>query len=178
VRTPRAHTQRQSLVKVIESSVALVKRQIPPAVELRVGARDDVDAAVDRERLQQVFINLIKNAADAGARHITVDVWLAAWDEALAESGHLQGDPATVSRAGRAVRVTVQDDGPGIPREMLEQVFDPFFTTRSTGDATGLGLYLVSEIVGEHRGCIVVDRPAAGGTRFSVWLPVNEENLA
>ena len=133
---------------------------------------------MDRERLQQVFINLMKNAADAGARHIAVNVSLAAWDEALAEAGHIEGDPAAVRQAGRAVRVTVEDDGPGIAPEMREQVFAPFFTTRSTGDGTGLGLYLVNEIVGEHRGCIVVDSPAAGGTRFSIWLPLNEENLA
>ncbi|MCU0971790.1 MAG: HAMP domain-containing histidine kinase, partial [Gammaproteobacteria bacterium] len=178
VRSPKAHAQRQSLLDVIESSVALVKRQIPPAVDLRVGTRDDIDVAVDRERLQQVFINLIKNAADAGARHIMVNVWLAAWDEALAEAGHLEGDPAAVRQAGRAARVTVEDDGPGIAPELRENVFAPFFTTRSTGDGTGLGLYLVNEIVGEHRGCIVVDSPATGGTRFSIWLPLNEENVA
>jgi signal transduction histidine kinase len=178
VRSPKAHAQRQSLLDVIESSVALVKRQIPPAVDLRVGTRDDIDVAVDRERLQQVFINLIKNAADAGARHIMVNVWPAAWDEAIAEAGHLEGDPAAVRQAGRAARVTVEDDGPGIAPELRENVFAPFFTTRSTGDGTGLGLYLVNEIVGEHRGCIVVDSPATGGTRFSIWLPLNEENVA
>ena len=177
VRVPRAHAQRQSLADVIESSVALVRRQIPPAVDLQVGCKDDVEVAVDRERLQQVFINLMKNAADAGARHIAVNVWLAAWDEALAEAGHIEGDPAAVRQAGRAVRVTVEDDGPGIAPEIQEQVFAPFFTTRSTGDGTGLGLYLVNEIVGEHRGCIVVDSPATGGTRFSIWLPLKEENL-
>jgi signal transduction histidine kinase len=178
VRAPKAHAQRQSLVDVIESSVALVRRQIPPAVDVRVGAKVDVDVTVDRERLQQVFINLIKNAVDAGARHISVNVWLATWDETLAESGHLEGDPASVRHAGRAARIMVEDDGPGIAPEMREHVFAPFFTTRSTGDGTGLGLYLVSEIVGEHRGCIVVDSPAAGGTRFSIWLPLDEENPA
>jgi signal transduction histidine kinase len=178
VRAPKAHARRESLVDVIESSVALVRRQIPPAVDLRVGAKDDVGVAVDRERLQQVFINLIKNATDAGARHVSVNARQADWDEALAETGHLEGDPAAVRQAGRAVRVTVEDDGPGIAPEMRENVFAPFFTTRSTGDGTGLGLYLVKEIVGEHRGCIVVDSPAAGGTRFSIWLPLNGENVA
>ena len=178
VRAPRAHARRQSLADVIESSIALVRRQIPAAVDLQVECKDDVEVAVDRERLQQVFINLMKNAADAGARHIAVNVSLAAWDEALAEASHIEGDPAAVRQASRAVRVSVEDDGPGIAPEIQEQVFAPFFTTRSTGDGTGLGLYLVNEIVGEHRGCILVDSPAVGGTRFSIWLPLNEETLA
>lgn len=178
VRAPKVHAQRQSLVHVIESAVALVRHQIPPTVDVQVGARDDVDVTVDRERMQQVFINLIKNAVDAGAHHIRVSVRLATWDESLAEAGHLEGDPASVRHTDRAARIIVEDDGPGIAPEMREHVFAPFFTTRLTGDGTGLGLYLVSEIVGEHRGCIVVDSPASGGTRFSIWIPLDEENPA
>lgn len=178
VRATKVHARRQSLVDVIESAVALVRHQIPPAVDVRVGAEDDVAVTVDRERLQQVFINLIKNAVDAGARHIAVSVRVATWDDNLAESGHLEGDPASVRHADRAARIIVEDDGPGIAPEMREHVFAPFFTTRSTGDGTGLGLYLVSEIVGEHRGCIVVDSPASGGTRFSIWIPLDEESPA
>jgi signal transduction histidine kinase len=130
---------------------------------------------VDRERLHQVFINLIKNAADAGAHHITLGARPGRWDDELAEAGHLEGDPATVRQAGRAVQITIVDDGPGIPPEVLCHVFDPFFTTRAAGDGTGLGLYLVEEIVSEHHGCILVDCPPSGGTRFSIWLPLNEE---
>jgi signal transduction histidine kinase len=69
----------------------------------------------------------------------------------------------------------VVDDGPGIPAEVLCHVFDPFFTTRAAGDGTGLGLYLVEEIVSEHHGCILVDCPPSGGTRFSIWLPLTGE---
>ena len=61
-----------------------------------------------------------------------------------------------------------------MPPEVREHIFDPFFTTRSAGEGTGLGLYLVEEIVSEHRGCILVDNPPSGGTRFSIWLPLNE----
>lgn len=81
------------------------------------------------------------------------------------------GDPAMVVESPPAVRITVEDDGPGIPPDLREHIFDPFFTTRTSGEGTGLGLYLVEEIVSEHQGCIVLDAAAAGGTRFSIWLP-------
>jgi len=126
--------------------------------------------------MQQVLINLVRNAADAGARHVRLSTELAAWDDDFADSAHLEGDPAAVSQAARAVRITVEDDGPGIPLELREQIFTPFFTTRSAGDGTGLGLYLVKEIVDEHRGCLIVDVPPQGGTRFAVWLPLPEDS--
>ena len=176
VRHPRVRAERQSLSSVVESAVELVVRQLPPEVEVDLETRAEVDVAVDRERMQQVLINLVRNAADAGARHVRLSTELAAWDDDFADSAHLEGDPAAVSQAARAVRITVEDDGPGIPLELREQIFTPFFTTRSAGDGTGLGLYLVKEIVDEHRGCLIVDVPPQGGTRFAVWLPLPEDS--
>lgn len=178
VRHPKLQLQRHALSDLIQSSLLLVNRQLPAQVQVCVGASADIDLEVDRERLHQVFINLIKNAADAGARHVTLGARLGRWDDELAEAGHLEGDPATVRQAGRVVQITVMDDGPGIAPEVLSHVFDPFFTTRGAGDGTGLGLYLVEEIVSEHHGCILVDCPPSGGTRFSIWLPLIGEMQA
>ncbi len=175
VRHPKLQLQRHALSDLIQSSLLLVSRQLPAHVQVCVGATADIGMEVDRERLHQVFINLIKNAADAGARHVTLGARLGRWDDELVEAGHLEGDPATVRQAGRVVQITVSDDGPGIAPEVLSHVFDPFFTTRAAGDGTGLGLYLVEEIVSEHHGCILVDCPPSGGTRFSIWLPLSEE---
>ncbi|MCU0841412.1 MAG: HAMP domain-containing histidine kinase [Thiobacillaceae bacterium] len=172
VRHPRLHTQRLPLADLVQSSLDLVNRQLPEGVQVCVGATAELAVEVDRERLHQVFINLIKNAADAGARHITVSASPDSWDDSVADTGLLVGDPAMLRQAPMAVRILVQDDGPGIPAEVREHIFDPFFTTHAAGEGTGLGLYLVEEIVSEHRGCIVVDAPAAGGTRFSIWLPL------
>ena len=69
----------------------------------------------------------------------------------------------------------VEDDGPGIRPDHLAKVFDPFFTTQSGGEGTGLGLYLVEEIISEHGGCISVENRAEGGTRFSIWLPARQD---
>jgi signal transduction histidine kinase len=176
VRHPRVHAERQSLSELVDSALDLVARQLPPEVEVDRVPGADVEVAVDRERIQQVLINLVRNAADAGARHVLLGAEVLPWHEDLAEGAHLEGDPAALSQAARAVRVTVEDDGPGIPEALQAQVFTPFFTTRSAGDGTGLGLYLVKEIVGEHRGCVVVDGAPAGGTRIAIWLPLPEDS--
>lgn len=178
VRQPKLHKQRQPLADLIQSSLDLVNRQLPPHAHVCVGAMADLLVEVDRERLNQVFINLITNAADAGARHIAVSAELLPWDDTQAETGHLVGDPGILQQSQRAVRIAVEDDGPGIPDEVRAHIFDPFFTTRSAGEGTGLGLYLVEEIVSEHSGCIVVAGRPEGGTRFAIWLPLNEEDAA
>jgi signal transduction histidine kinase len=175
VRHPRVRAERQSLSGVIESAIELVGRQLPPQVEVGLETRAEVEVAVDRERMQQVLINLVRNAADAGARRVRLSTEVATWHDDFAEGVHLEGDPAAVSQAARAVRITVEDDGPGIPIEVREQIFTPFFTTRSAGDGTGLGLYLVKETVDEHRGCLLVDVPRDGGTRITIWLPLPED---
>ncbi|MEW5891584.1 MAG: HAMP domain-containing sensor histidine kinase [Pseudomonadota bacterium] len=178
VRQPKLHKVRLPLVDLIQSSLELVHRQLPPQVHVCVGAMAEIVIEVDRERLNQVFINLIKNAADAGASRIELSATLARWEDGYAESGHLEGDPTILRQTARAVRITVEDDGPGIPAELLAHIFDPFVTTHASGEGTGLGLYLVEEIVSEHSGCIVVDSPAGGGTRFAIWLPLNDEEAA
>lgn len=177
VRQPKLQWQRMPLDELVQSALILVNRQLSPKVQVCVGAVAGIEVQVDRERLQQLFINLIKNAAEAGAEHISVSAHPAVWDDELAEAGHLEGDPAMLRQAARVLRIAVEDDGPGIPAEVCKHIFDPFFTTRTAGEGTGLGLYLVEEIVSEHHGAILVDAPVAGGTRFSVWLPMFEEPL-
>ena len=172
VRQPsKLHRHRMPLSDLVQSSLELVSRHLPQGVQVCVGESASLEVDVDRERLHQVFINLIKNAADAGAQHITVSAQLRAWDFDAAEAGMLVGDPAMVIDSPEAICITIEDDGPGIPADLREHIFDPFITTHMGGEGTGLGLYLVEEIVSEHRGCIVLDAAGGSGTRFSIWLP-------
>jgi two-component system, NtrC family, sensor kinase len=103
-------------------------------------------------QLEQVVINLVTNACHAVGEggQVIVEV------EAAAEDG---------------VWVVVSDDGPGIPAPKRDQIFEPFFSTKSDGHGTGLGLSIVKNIVEQHQGEIRVDASPAGGARFSVWLP-------
>jgi signal transduction histidine kinase len=104
--------------------------------------------------LNQVWTNLIDNALDAMA---------------AAGSGTLD---ITTEKDGPCVKVTITDNGPGIPADILPQIFDPFFTTKEVGKGTGLGLDIVSQIVRQHKGNIKV-QSEPGRTQFSVSLPVN-----
>ena len=111
----------------------------------------------DRDRLETVILNLINNGIDAvsplgtgGA--VTVRTRLAQMD----------GRPG--------VEVTVSDNGSGIPSEIIGRVFDPFFSTKSTGQGTGLGLFLAYGIVADHRGRIEA-RNGETGALFLVTLP-------
>ena len=69
--------------------------------------------------------------------------------------------------------ISVQDNGPGIPVEKHERVFDPFYTTKQVGEGTGLGLFIVASIVEEHGGHIRIEDTVDKGVRFVITLPIN-----
>jgi signal transduction histidine kinase len=99
--------------------------------------------------LQIVFSNLLLNAAQAMSGHGTVTV--------------------SVERHEGQCNVTFDDTGPGMPPEVRERMFEPFFTTRHRG--TGLGLSTAKRLVEQHRGEMRAECPAGGGTRIVVSLP-------
>src|SRR2546427_1746493 len=109
----------------------------------------------DANQLIQVFLNLVTNAEQA-IREVR-------------DSGRIQ--VRLTSNANR-VRVTVQDDGVGIRPEALPRIFDPFYTTKRPGGGTGLGLSICMSIIREHGGNIEADTLPAGGSAFTIYLPV------
>ncbi|HEX8948549.1 MAG TPA: HAMP domain-containing sensor histidine kinase, partial [Dissulfurispiraceae bacterium] len=70
------------------------------------------------------------------------------------------------------IDISIGDTGSGIPRELIPRIFDPFFTTKDVGKGSGLGLYVVHEIIEEHDGCIAVDSEPGKGTTFLIRLPI------
>ena len=112
-------------------------------------ARDLAPArcVLDPVQVQQVVLNLLQNAAESGARRLTLE---------------------TREREGRA-ELRIRDDGPGIPADVQARMWEPFYTTKPEG--TGLGLSIVKRIVTEHGGTVVVQSGAARGTTFVIALP-------
>ncbi len=109
----------------------------------------------DGQQMQQVLLNLIVNA------------------EWAMSSAHGKGVLRIVSeKHGENIHVLVQDDGPGVPREIQDRIFDPFFTTREIGQGTGLGLSICHGIVSEHSGRIWVVSDGAQGSEFHLTIPI------
>jgi len=143
---------------LVEGCLALVEEQAlfhNIAVVRRLGP-DVPEVVVDPSLMQQVFMNLIINAA-----------------EAMPEGGRL----VVTTRhdaVGRMVEVEFADTGHGIAEADLERIFDPFFTTKAVGHGTGLGLAISFGIVKEHRGTISVESELGKGTTFDVRLPLRD----
>jgi PAS domain S-box-containing protein len=109
----------------------------------------------DANQLIQVFLNLLGNAEQA-IREVRT-------------SGRIQ---IRLGKTGSRIFARLQDDGPGIPADVLPRIFDPFFTTKRPGGGTGLGLSICMSIVREHGGDMEVESPAGSGAAFTVFLPV------
>jgi two-component system nitrogen regulation sensor histidine kinase NtrY len=124
---------------------------------LKIGPAPGRPGFFDRAQIQQVLINLVKNAHEAGGPKDEVKVAL--------ETGTEGG-----------CRISVLDRGPGIPDEVMQNVFLPFFTTKPSGE--GLGLALSREIVELHQGRLGLARREGGGMSVSVWLPDREGGAA
>jgi nitrogen fixation/metabolism regulation signal transduction histidine kinase len=123
--------------------------------------RAPLPAAIDRQMLRRVLVNLVRNAAqavrDARAAGAAPDAMLGH----VVVSARPDDDGAIIA---------VEDDGPGVPDDMRDRIFDPYFTTKV--DGTGLGLAIVKKIVVEHGGSIEVGTSARlGGAKLEVRLP-------
>jgi PAS domain S-box-containing protein len=119
------------------------------------------DIVGDANQLIQVFLNLITNAEQA-IREIR-------------DTGRIQ---IRLSRVGTRLAITVQDDGVGIRPEALPKIFDPFYTTKRPGGGTGLGLSICMSIIREHGGNIEAEGLPAGGSAFTVYLPIASDGPA
>jgi two-component system sensor histidine kinase HydH len=147
---------RTDVAALVEHAVRLVAPDAKAnaiAVETRIEP-DIQPVCADANQLTQALLNLLLNAVHAIGREGAITVG------------------AENAKQGQWCRLWVEDDGPGIGKELRAKIFDPFFTTRETG--IGLGLAIVHTIVENHGGRIEVASPPPGGkhgSRFTVWLP-------
>ena len=167
VRPVRLQVDRTSLGDAVASAVALADGKASRgSILVDVNLPPDLPTlGADQHQLTQVFCNLLINAYEAlegrGRIEISARVAHSATDGALLPDGH---QPVAT------VVVDVADDGPGMPPEIAEKIFNPFFTTKAQG--SGLGLAIVRKIVDAHEGRIDMTTADGRGTRFKVTLPV------
>jgi signal transduction histidine kinase len=127
-------------------------------VNLKVEVPDEARVVGNQDRLVQVFVNLLRNALIAVERggNVTVRAHSAAWD------------------GQRGWNISVEDDGPGIPPDVLPDIFDAFVSSRLDSKGTGLGLTVAQGIVDQHGGTIHASNRAGGGARLDVLLKAAE----
>ena len=138
--------------QVVEEVFSLVTNQTAIlGVEVQKDLAKVPMVEADFGQLRQAFINIVINAI-----------------EAMGKGGHLRVATRPLPEEA-AVEIGFQDDGPGVPPELMQKIFDPFFTTKEKG--TGLGLSVVYGIVERHGGRVSVESGAGKGTRFTILLP-------
>jgi two-component system sensor histidine kinase HydH len=153
------HLEKTEITEVIDEAVAQVEKHTPPLdVSIYKNYSPDIPAfLLDRQLIERVLYNLLLNAAQASPPQGSVTV-----------KTRQIGDTGVDDR----VEISVIDRGAGIAPKDRESIFNPFFTTKSSG--VGLGLAIVSKIVDEHGGEITVESEPGAGSVFHVLLPVRE----
>lgn len=151
-RLDQGNVQMADLNQALHSVVYLARSVMPNRVEVveEYSALPHIECTVSQ--LNQVFLNLITNAAQAIPDSGTV--WV-----------------RTRPTAAGGVQIDVQDTGGGIPKEILPKIFDLYFTTKARGEGTGLGLHIARDIVEQHHGTITVQSQEGTGTVFTITLP-------
>jgi signal transduction histidine kinase len=148
--------------EILDSSLRLVAKQLSARATLERDYRATKMIEADRARLAQVFMNLITNAI-----HVC--------------------DPPDPCRhrilirtrdTEKGIEVQVEDSGPGVPEEIRDKIFAPFFTTKEVGVGTGLGLYISQQIIEDHGGWICFSCATPTGAVFTVSLPERQERSA
>ncbi|MGD8868276.1 MAG: cache domain-containing protein [Gemmatimonadales bacterium] len=148
-------TERVDINETIENTLDLVGKQ---SAFFNVRLVRDLAPSLppvtaERSQLQQVLMNIIINAVQAMAERGTLTV-------------------STRETADASVEIRISDTGRGIPADEIDRIFDPFYTTKESGEGTGLGLSIAYGIVTKHGGTITVDSVVGEGTMFTVSLPL------
>jgi signal transduction histidine kinase len=153
-RLDEARIKDTQLNECVESTLQIARNVLKNRVRVVKNLGPVPTVSCSPSQINQVLLNLINNAAQAVEEQGTVTI--------------------STTSDEQFVHVSVQDDGKGIPADVLPRIFDPFFTTKKVGEGTGLGLSIVYKIVQQHGGRIKVSSKPGVGTRFIISLPLHE----
>ncbi|CAA7611711.1 sensor histidine kinase [Magnetospirillum sp. UT-4] len=157
----RSHAARKQPVPLgplVEETLALVRASLPASAAIDVHIPAEFTVPADNRRLQQALINLVRNAA-----------------EAIGPGGRIA---IRAREEGGEALIEVSDNGCGIKNRELARVFEPFFSTKEVGKGTGLGLFIVHDIIAKHGGRITVTSTPGQGTSFLIRLPLGDNSMA
>jgi signal transduction histidine kinase len=148
-----------NLENLVIRTTRLVSSQLPAGVEIFTDIPEDLDIIADAQKLQEVLLNLLLNAAQAMPDEVGSIIITAAED-----------------KKAKQVAILVKDTGCGITEDNLPFIFDPFFSTKEVGYGTGLGLSVAHGIIEQHKGTLSVTSRVGEGSDFTIRLPLREQN--
>lgn len=156
---------------IVKECLKFLRGAIPSTIEINQRIDPDLQHIEgDPTQIYQVLMNLCANAVHSiGDAKGTLSVELTS--ETLDESfRNIHG----LESSGKYVKLVVKDSGAGIPDQLMDRIFEPYFTTKAAGEGTGLGLSVIHEIVRSHNGAITVESQSGEGATFNVFFPVVE----
>ena len=160
---------------VVREAIAFIRTILPSSVTLHISDIEDIGNGGtirgNKTQLTQILMNMASNARDAIAANVGT-VWISL-------SRLEAGDKRPAVRIGAVhpgpyVVLTVRDTGAGMDEATMARIFEPFFTTKDVGKGTGLGLSITHGIITSHGGAMQVDSAPGRGTKFSIYLPIEE----
>ncbi|MEJ2033024.1 MAG: PAS domain-containing protein [Deltaproteobacteria bacterium] len=157
------------LAPIIKEGIKLLRASLPTTIEIRQEIGENLGpVAADPTQIHQVLVNLCTNAAQAlpngsGILEIVLH---------QVKIGKSEVNRLPDLRPGPHIKLTVRDNGAGMPGAILKRIFEPYFTTKEKEKGTGLGLAVVHGIVTSHRGAVDVESKPGTGSEFNVYLPV------
>lgn len=161
------------LNQVVASMLKMIRRLIGEDIELAWQLRaDPYQVRLDPAQIDQILVNLCINARDALPEHgkITIETKNAFFDE-----NYCIDHPEYI--AGEYVLLAINDNGCGMDKKTIDQIFEPFFTSKGMAKGTGLGLSIVYGIVKQNHGFIIVDSEPERGTTFKIYLPQHKSSV-
>ncbi|MCI5114449.1 MAG: response regulator [Candidatus Electrothrix sp. AW1] len=158
---------------LVKETLKLLRCSIPSNIEIRQSLAPDCQAVLaDPTRIYQIVMNLCINGYYAMREKNSGVLEVSLQQVTLTQEDIQHAMPLQRLQCGEHLQLTVRDTGKGIPEELLEKIFDSYFTTKAQGEGTGLGLAVVQSIIFDFGGDITVESELGKGSAFHVYLPV------
>jgi signal transduction histidine kinase len=158
-RPPEPHFESVAADDLLNETLPLMEPLMQKmGIELSVETGDQVPSLyIDRSRVQTALLNLIQNAT-----------------EAMENYGQRIMVSVTQDPSRQAIAIAIQDDGPGIPSDIMEKICEPFFSTHENEGLRGLGLAIVKDIMKVHSGDVAIESRSGEGTKITLYFPIHD----
>ncbi|ETR72471.1 MAG: Ntr family two-component system sensory/regulatory protein [Candidatus Magnetoglobus multicellularis str. Araruama] len=161
-----------AIIPIVKESTQLIRASVPSSIKINTNIVDSEDAIIGNPtQINQILLNLCSNAVYAMGEKgtLTIEASREVPDPVPSLINDLEKKPY--------IKISVIDNGSGIPQDIINKVFDPYFTTKKIGEGSGMGLSMVYSIIQSHNGAITFHSSSDHGTQFNIFLPIIYEKV-